>query len=52
MNTNIRNTTIVIAALCLIVWAGKLPAQDTSWEDLDKQAKQAKIDETAKESLD
>ena len=52
MNTNIRKTAIVIAALCLVVWAGQLPAQDASWEDLDKQAKQAKIDETAKESLD
>ena len=47
-----RKAIVVIAALCLVVWAGQLAAQDTSWEDLDKQAKQAKIDETAQESLD
>jgi len=49
---NCRKAIVVIAALCLVVWAGKLGAQDTSWEDLDKQAKQAKIDEVAKASLD
>ena len=52
MKCDIRKSIVVIAALCLVVWAGKLGAQDTSWEDLDKQAKQAKIDEVAKESLD
>jgi lipid-binding SYLF domain-containing protein len=52
MKTKIRKIAIVVAALCLVFWAGQLPAQETSWEDLDKQAKQAKIDETAKESLD
>jgi len=52
MKHNIRNTAIVITALCLVVWAGHLGAQDKSWEDLDKQAKRAKVDETAKESLD
>jgi lipid-binding SYLF domain-containing protein len=49
---NCRKAIVVIAALCLVVWAGQLKAQDTSWEDLDKQAKQAKIDEVAKASLD
>jgi lipid-binding SYLF domain-containing protein len=49
---NCRKAIVMIAALCLVVWAVQLGAQDTSWEDLDKQAKQAKIDEVAKESLD
>ena len=49
---NCRKAIVMIGALCLVVWAGQLGAQDTSWEDLDKQAKQAKIDEVAKESLD
>jgi len=49
---NCRKAIVMIAALCLVVWAGQLGAQDTSWEDLDKQAKQAKIDEVAKASLD
>jgi lipid-binding SYLF domain-containing protein len=52
MNANIRKTAIVVTALCLVVWAGQLAAQDTNWEDLNKKAKRAKIDETAKESLD
>ena len=52
MRCDSRNAIVVIAALCLVVWAGQLGAQDKSWEDLDKQAKQAKIDEVAKGSLD
>jgi lipid-binding SYLF domain-containing protein len=52
MKQHIRKGIVVIAALCVVVWAGQLLAQDTSWEDLDKQAKQGKIDEAAKESLD
>jgi len=52
MKHDIRKATIVIAAFCLVVWAGQLAAQDKSWEDLDKQAKQAKIGETAQGSLD
>jgi len=52
MRLDNRKAIVVIAALCLIVWAGQLIAQDKSWEDLDKQAKQAKIDEVAKGSLD
>ena len=52
MQQHIRNGIVVIAALCVVVWSGQLFAQDTSWEDLDKQAKQGKINETAKESLD
>ena len=43
---------VVIAVLFLVASAGQLIAQDKSWEDLDKDAKRAKIDETAKESLD
>jgi lipid-binding SYLF domain-containing protein len=42
----------VIAALCLVLWASLLGAGEKSWENLDKQAKRAKIDETAKEALD
>jgi len=52
MKQEMRKATVVIAALCLVVWAGQLSAQDKSWEELNKDAKRAKIDETAKESLD
>ncbi len=52
MKQHIRKPAIVIAVLCLVVGAGQLAAQDKSWEDLNKDAKRAKIDETAKESLD
>ena len=52
MQEHIRKISVVIAALCVIAGTGIVLAQDQSWEDLDKQAKQAKIDETAKESLD
>ena len=52
MSQKIRQTTVIIAVLCLVVGSGQLVAQDKSWEDLDKQAKRAKVDETAKESLD
>ena len=51
MRQDIRKSLVVIAALYLVVSAGLLVAEE-SWEDLDKQAKQAKIDETAKGSLD
>ena len=51
MKQNIRKSLVVIAALCLVVSAGLLAAEE-SWEDLDKQAKQAKIGETAQGSLD
>jgi len=52
MHRNIRKTLTVIATLCLIVGAGQLNAQDQDWKDLNKDAKRAKIDEIAKESLD
>jgi lipid-binding SYLF domain-containing protein len=50
MKQNIRKSPVVIAALCLVVSAGLLAAEE-SWEDLDKKAKQAKIGDTAQESL-
>jgi len=50
MKQNIRKSLVVIAALCLVVSAGLLAAEE-SWEDLDTKAKQAKIGETAQESL-
>jgi lipid-binding SYLF domain-containing protein len=52
MKGNIRKVALAIGTVCLIVSAGHVAAQENSWEDLDKQAKQAKIDETAQESLD
>jgi hypothetical protein len=52
MKADIRRSIIVIAVVCMVVGTGQLAAQDKSWEDLDKKAKQAKIDETAQESLD
>jgi lipid-binding SYLF domain-containing protein len=51
MRQDIRKSLVVIAALCLVVSAGLLAAEE-SWEDLDTKAKQAKIGETAQESLD
>ena len=50
MKQNIRKSLVVIAALCLVVSAGLLAAEE-SWENLDTKAKQAKIGETAQESL-
>jgi lipid-binding SYLF domain-containing protein len=41
----------VIAVLCLVVSAGQLVAGDQNWEDLDREAKRAKIYETANQSL-
>ena len=52
MKQDIRKAIVVVAALCLAVGAGQLGAEDKSWEDLDKQAKQAKINEIAQGSLD
>jgi lipid-binding SYLF domain-containing protein len=44
---------IAIGAACLLaVGSAEVGAQDKSWEELNKEAKQAKIDETAKASLD
>ena len=51
MKTFVRSSLIVIAALCLVGVAIELAAEE-SWEELNQQAKQAKIDEVAKESLD
>ena len=50
MKHDIRKATIVIAAFCLVVWAGQLAAEE-SWENLNREAKQAKINETANQSL-
>ncbi|HSN53836.1 MAG: YSC84-related protein [Candidatus Sulfomarinibacteraceae bacterium] len=52
MKLNVRNILVVIAVLCLVGSAVQLAAQDKSWEDLNKDAKRAKIDETAKAALD
>jgi lipid-binding SYLF domain-containing protein len=51
MNSVFRQSLVVIAALCLVGAAGQLAAEE-DWESLDQQAKQAKIDATAKESLE
>mgnify|MGYP000119661546 FL=1 len=51
MKCDIRKSIVVIAALCLVLPTSLLGAEE-SWESLNKQAKQAKIDEVAKESLD
>ena len=45
-----RKTLVVIAAFCLIISTGVLGAEE-SWEDLNREAKRAKINETANESL-
>ena len=51
MKINIRNILIVSSVFCIVLAAGVIAAEE-SWESLNKQAKQAKIDEVAKESLD
>ena len=51
MKCDIRKSIVVIAVLCLVGSAAGLAAEE-SWENLNQQAKQAKIDEVAKESLD
>ena len=51
MKCDIRKSIVVIAALCLVLPTCLLSAEE-SWESLNKQAKQAKIDAVAKESLD
>jgi len=52
MKQEMWRVSLAIAALCLIVGAGQLNAQDQDWKDLNKDAKRAKIDEIANESLD
>jgi lipid-binding SYLF domain-containing protein len=51
MKNEIRKAIVVIAAVCMVGWAGQLVAEE-SWESLNQQAKQTKINEVAKESLD
>ena len=51
MKNEIRKALVVIAVFCLVVLAGQLAAEE-NWEDLNREAKQAKINETAKQSLD
>lgn len=43
---------VVVSVLGIAFAVGQVAAQDQSWEDLDRQAKQAKIDETAQQALD
>ena len=50
MKTFVQCSLIVVAALCVISLAGDLAAEE-SWEELDREAKRAKINETADESL-
>ena len=52
MKHDFRKALTVIATLCVVLWAGHLLAQDKSWEELNIDAKRAKIDEAAQESLD
>lgn len=52
MKYDTRKATVVIAVLCLVAWAGHLAAQDTSWKELEKDAKRAKVDEMAQAALD
>jgi lipid-binding SYLF domain-containing protein len=43
---------LLTLALCLILSAAQIAAEEKSWEELDVLARRAKIDETAKASLD
>ncbi len=51
MRNEIRKALVVSAIFCLVGSAGQLAAEE-NWEDLNREAKRAKINETAKESLD
>jgi lipid-binding SYLF domain-containing protein len=51
MNRATHTPLIVIAILCLLGSSGQLAAEE-NWESLNKDAKRAKIDATAKEALD
>ncbi len=51
MRYGIPRTSVVFAVLAVIAWAGPVTAQE-SWEDLNRDAKRAKIDATAKEALE
>lgn len=51
MRSRIRTTLAMIAVLCLVAAAGQLAAEE-EWENLNQEAKRAKIDATAKEALD
>jgi len=52
MNLRIVTSFVGITALCLLVSAGRPAVAEESWEDLNQQAKQAKIDAEAQASLD
>jgi len=52
MKQHVLGSVVVVAVVCLVAAIGPAAAQEQSWEDLDRQAKQAKIDETAQQSLD
>jgi lipid-binding SYLF domain-containing protein len=46
-----RTTVVVFLTVCLVALPGAVSAEE-SWENLDRKAKQAKIDEAAQEALD
>ena len=52
MNSRIVKSFVGFAALCLLVSAGQPAVAEESWQDLNQQAKQAKIDAEAQASLD
>ena len=52
MKNGIAKVFVGIAVLCLLVSAGQPAVAEESWESLNKDAKRAKIDATAKEALD
>ncbi len=51
MKQDIRKGIVIGAALCLVLGAGQLAAEE-GWESLNQDAKRAKINETAKGALD
>ena len=51
MKAFVYTSLILVAAFCLVGLVDEVAAEE-SWEDLNQQAKQAKINETAQESLD
>jgi lipid-binding SYLF domain-containing protein len=50
MKSTVRTSLVGIAVFCLVISAGQLAAEE-SWESLNQEAKRAKINETANESL-
>jgi len=52
MKIEVRALFVGITVICVVVAAGQLAGAEESWKELDRDAKRAKIDETANEALE